>query len=250
MSSHRLPNDRIERYLTVIAEKRLCSSRSNWASYLAYLFDDVDFTGKRVLDIGGGEGVISFYAGAAGAADVICLEPEAAGSRDDMNRIFADLRDSLDFGIVNQVRGTFQEFDPADRKFGVVILHNSINHLEEDACTRILKDPAARDLYIAQFKRLYEMSAPGAQIVITDCARSNFFGLLGRRSPFAKSITWNLHQSPRTWAGLLRSAGFTQPRIRWTTFNRLGPVGAALLRNRLAAYMLTSRFALTVRKGS
>jgi 2-polyprenyl-3-methyl-5-hydroxy-6-metoxy-1,4-benzoquinol methylase len=44
------------------------------------LFRDIDFDGKRVLDIGGGDGVYSFYAAAMGAAEVVCLEPEAAGS--------------------------------------------------------------------------------------------------------------------------------------------------------------------------
>src|SRR5438067_4566581 len=44
------------------------------------LFRGVQFDGKRVLDIGGGDGIYSFYAAARGATEVMCLEPEARGA--------------------------------------------------------------------------------------------------------------------------------------------------------------------------
>ncbi len=239
---------RIEQYYDTMEEQSLCSSRENWRNYLNFLFDRVDFDERSVIDIGGGIGAISFFAGAAGASSVICLEPESSGSKDGMNKTFRTIQTDLDLPDVSLVNNTFQNFDPEGKSFDVVILHNSINHLDEEACTRILKDDDARETYITQFRRLYDMTNPGGDLVITDCSRYNLFGLIGRRSPFAPHITWDLHQSPSTWAKLLNRAGYVQPRIRWTTFNRLGSLMRILLSNRIAAYMLTSRFCLSMKK--
>jgi len=62
------------------------------------------------------------------------------------------------------------------------------------------------------------------------------------------TIQWYKHQSPRLWAKLLGDAGFTNPRIRWTSFNVLGRLGAAFLRNPLAAYLQVGHFCLTMNR--
>src|SRR5438105_1775838 len=59
------------------------------------LFCGVEFEGRRVLDIGGGEGVYSFYAAASGASEVVCLEPEAAGSIGGETDMFSRIRGQL-----------------------------------------------------------------------------------------------------------------------------------------------------------
>lgn len=239
--------DLVERYFDVVDEQGRCSSRRNWERYIAYLFDDVSFAGKAVLDIGAGNGLMGVYAACAGAEGVICLEPEAEGSRSGMTSGFEQLRGALAIGArVEMLNETFQAFDPAGRRFDVVILHNSVNHLDEPACTRLLEDEGAVATYLGLFRRIADLCTPGARLIITDCSRYNLFGLLGRRSPFARSITWTLHQSPEFWAGLLGRSGFERPRIRWTTFNRLGPVQRLILGNRVAAYLTTSRFYLSM----
>ncbi len=68
-------------------------------AYLKYLFEGVDLDNSRVLDIGGGNGVFSFYAALNGAEEVICLEPEEAGSRSSMQSKFERMSTSL--GLAN-----------------------------------------------------------------------------------------------------------------------------------------------------
>ena len=57
-------------------------------------------------------------------------------------------------------------------------------------------------------------------------------------------------QAPEVWAGLLTEAGFSSPRIRWSSFYQFRRPGRLLLGNRLAAYFLQSHFCLTMVKTS
>jgi len=69
-----------EAYFDHIVELRFFPSVKRLKFHLNFLFKDIDFKDKNVLDIGGGVGIHSFYAACMGARKVICLEPELAGS--------------------------------------------------------------------------------------------------------------------------------------------------------------------------
>jgi len=68
--------DFIHRYFNIVNKEQLYSSQNNLRFYLKYLFEKISFDNKRMLDIGGGAGLFSFYAACKGATEVICLEPE------------------------------------------------------------------------------------------------------------------------------------------------------------------------------
>ena len=51
-------------------------------------------------------------------------------------------------------------------------------------------------------------------------------------------IEWHTHQEPETWASLLAAAGFRDPSVRWSSFNRFYALGKALTANRAAAFFL------------
>ena len=81
-------------------------------------------------------------------------------------------------------------------------------------------------------------------MIVVDCAQRNFFGDLGIRNPFAPTIEWKIHQQPKFWSILLGSAGYTAPRNRWFTHNRIrGPV-RPLFANALCSYLYQSQFCL------
>jgi SAM-dependent methyltransferase len=216
-----------------------------YLTYVERLFEGVPLEGRSLLDVGGGSGLVSFYAALRGA-EVVCLEPAAAGSNPAMDDAFDLLENSLgNDAPIRLERQALQELR-SERRFDIILLHNSVNHLDEDACRRLRRDPAAWEVYVQLFRLLRDMTQTGGELIIADCARLNLFGMLHVRNPFAPAIVWPLHQQPETWAELAQQAGYASPRVRWNAMTRTGRVGRVLLSNRVGAFMTQSHFTLTL----
>jgi len=206
-------------------------------------------TGRRVLDVGGGAGALSFFALAGGAESVTCLEPAAGGSKPRIRERFATMAASLDpQGRVRQVSETFQSFSVPPSSFDVVLFHNSVNHLDESACERLRTSDVARRVYAEQFRRLYGLCASGADVLLSDTSSRNFFPAVGLKNPFTPTINWKLHQPPALWGRLLEAQGFEITSLRWISFGRLGSWGRRLLANPVGAFFTNSQFAVWLRK--
>ena len=239
-----------ERFLAICLQEGLTPNKEHLQLYLSqYLFKDVDFGAKSVLDIGGGAGTFSFYAAVKGARRVVCLEPELSGGRHGSVSKFERVRDKLSLENTTLQNVTFQDFDPGQQKFDIILLHNSINHLDEEACADLLRSKEARERYKLIFEKLNRISRKGTKLVIADCSRYNFFASLGFKNPFAKTIEWKKHQPPECWSRMLRDFGFEQIKIVWPPYYLLRPLARILLNNRLASYFLNSHFILSMEKG-
>lgn len=242
-------NGLINKYMSVVTRKGiLSSSKENLRFYLNYLFQDVSFIGKSMLDIGGGSGLYSFYGAIMGAKEVVCLEPELEGSTKGVLHRSKQLSASLSLSNVSLQPVRFQDFDADDQTFDIILLHNSINHLDEEAYIKLQYDDDARKRYKAILQKLSKVAAPGAKLIITDCSRHNLFASLGIRNPFAPTIEWHKHHSPEFWSSMLLNYGFVNPRVRWTSFSNLRRIGR-VFGNRFASYFLTSHFVLVMDRG-
>ena len=238
----------LENYFSAVIEEGLYPNRGNLQFHLNTLFKDITLENRRVLDIGGGRGLHSFYVACMGAKEVICLEPETKGSRSGTRETFRKLGEILGQDHVRFEPVTFQAFDPGGKQFDVILLHNSINHLDETACINLLDSEASRAIYLDIFSKLSSLTSDGAKLIVCDCSRYNVFALLRVRNPFAPTIEWHKHQAPEVWADLLSQVGFTNPSIRWTAFNTLRSLGKVLLGNKLLSYFLRSHFHFTMEK--
>jgi hypothetical protein len=127
-------------------------------------------------------------------------------------------------------------------------LHDSINHLDEQACINLLTDNDSYEKYQYICKKMYDIANNNAKLVVCDCSNSNFFASLRLINPFSRTIEWHKHQSPETWVSLLKEAGFIDPKIKWSSFNRLGNIGRFFLGNRFMSFFLQSHFCLIMRK--
>jgi hypothetical protein len=168
-----------------------------------------------VLEVGGGSGLLTLWAAVHGAR-VVCLEPESAGSTSGVGRLFAALRSCM--GATVDARMLSQTLDDhlarSERRFDVVVMANTVNHLDEHHCSRLHSDASARATYLALLGRLYDRINAGGYLLLTDCSRSNLFNDVGLRSPFMPTIEWDKHQSPYLWDSLLQEVGFQRARIQ------------------------------------
>ena len=238
----------LEDYLSAVIKERLYPNSGNLQFHLKTLFKGIALENRRVLDIGGGSGLHSFYAACMGAKEVVCLEPEMEGSRSGMEAKFRKLSGILGYDQAKFEPVTFQAFDPAEKQFDTILLHNSINHLDEIACINLLSDETSKAIYMDIFLKLSSLASGGAKLIISDCSRYNFFALLRIKNPFAPTIEWHKHQAPEVWVDLLNQVGFVNPRVRWTSFNTLRSPGRVLLGNKLLSYFLRSDFRFTMEK--
>ncbi len=235
-------------YATVV-RKGIYTSESALEYHLNFIFQGVDFTGKRMLEIGGGAGVYSFYAASRGAKEVVCLEPEGAGSSASISELFDNFRKELKLDQVVRLGLTFQEYEPQGRLFDIVLLYNSINHLDEWACEHLNEEEKAERMYGELAEKMRGMMVSGGMLILCDCSRYNFFAEIGIRNPLARQIEWKKHQPPERWADLLGEAGFINPCIRWTSCKRLKGLGSIFLGHKAVSYFLTSHFCLGMEAG-
>lgn len=238
----------MQRFLQAVQDHAMWSTAARLRTYGKYLYSDIDLNGVRLLDIGGGSGVFSLYAAASGAARVLCLEPEAAGSLKGKREKFAQVAQDSGITGVEMRPDTLQEFDPGDERFDVVLLHASINHLDEDACIRLRRDQAAREVYRKLFATMAELIAPGGHLLMTDCTPHNLWPALGLKNPMAPWIEWHKHQPPEVWRDLGEEVGLRHCCLRWSSLNTLGAAGRVLLGNRLGAYLTIGAFRLHMRR--
>ena len=143
---------------------------------------------------------------------------------------------------------TLQSFENSAGGFDLILLHNSVNHLDEEACIRLRQDPAARATYAALFRKLAQLMSPGAHLLITDGTPQNLWPMLHLRNPFAPTIEWHKHQPPEMWRDLAVQAGLRHCCLRWTSPSSFGKMGRLLLGHRLGAFLTLGAFRLHLRK--
>lgn len=215
---------------------------------MSFLYDGIDFTGKSVIDIGGGMGLHSLYAAAHGAASVLMIEPEGDGGHQSMIANFNSLRDAMGFDNVELLVGIMQDFDPAGKTYDIILIQDAINHFDEPACVTLTTDPESRNRYEKIFASIAALLKPGGKLIMSDCSSKNFFDAIGMEAPYAKEIEWEKHQPPGVWADVARPHGLELTKVRWSSPTRFGDWGKKLFGNALAAWFFTSHFVMTLTK--
>lgn len=206
-----------------------------------YIFRDIDLTNKSILDVGGGNGIASFFATSFGdRCRSLVVDPIDDGSNSlmldqysKMNQLFAS---KVDF-----FKGYTSELT-VHEKFDVIIMHNSINHVGENIVSQLAVNEKARSEYKELLKDILKFSNPGTLLIIADCARKNFWGDFNLPNPVAPTIEWILHQQPEVWSDMLAELGCMHSSTQWTARREFKGIGRYLLANRYCSYMLNSHF--------
>jgi len=243
-------NELLDKFFDLVSQEGLYSKKEHLRFHVEYLFKNTIFDNKIMLDIGSGTGLFSFYAACNGAKKVICIEPKTEGYNPGSIKKFMKLRSALQLlDIIELEETTFQNFNSGHKKFDILLLHGSINHLDENACINLQNDFHAIESYKKIFEKLYNISNKEAKLIILDASRSNFFAKLHLTNPLSPNIEWHKHQTPEYWAKLLQESGFCNPEIRWTTIPPLYSIGRILFSNKIANYFTGWGFCLIMHKG-
>jgi len=237
-----------EQFFNLAISLGLYSNKERLATHIRFLFGDKELFGNQILDIGGGSGLLSFYAASQGA-DVVCLEPENDGSTQGMTSIFKNFKMQFTqcLGEVTLKSNTLQDF-ATRKRFQLVLAANSINHIDEKATEQLHESIVAKKSFKIYFEKIHKLMKPNGSLIITDCSRRNFFNDLGLKSPLMPTIDWEKHQSPETWIEIIEEAGFEKSNLKWSTPNSLGAFGQSFLSSRLVAYFTLSHFRIVSRK--
>lgn len=237
---------RIQEYFAIVEAEGVQRSLPNFKFYLNYLFRDVSFTGKSVLDIGSGSGYMGFYAACRGASELVCLEPETDGANPTLNKIFSQFQSRLPDAEVVKFPQTIQDYQ-GKKSFDMILMHNSINHVIE-GCPDLRRDPMLQERARQVFAKVFGLCKRGACLLIVDNSRYHAFQLLGMKHPLVPHVGWRHHETPAFWIDLLKQVGFERKHLRWGSLNTLRGPGRLFMNNSLAAYILGLPFILTVRK--
>ena len=240
----------VDDFFDLAIQKKLISNKSNQNFYLNYLFENIQLQDKTLLDVGGGIGYHSFYAAVNGAKKVVCLEPESDGSRSGMIDKFNEFKSALLQHLpIEHLPITLQTYkEQVADKYDIVLMHSSINHLDEQACINLLRDKNSYTIYKNLIRSVFDIMKPGGYLIVTDCSCNNFFNSIGAKCPFSPTIEWHKHQKPSTWTKLFRSIGFKNPKITWNSPNGYGQLGRFFMGNPVMSYFYNSHFKITVQK--
>ena len=216
------------------------------------LFQSIDVVDKSIVDIGGGSGVFSLAALTLGASKVTVVEPESDGSESAKGSAarFMLLSGQLS-GNASFFPGTLSEYVTHLRSDGnlhsadIIILHNTINHIDEGSVVSLDESKSARENYIICLSDLALIARHKSTLIVSDCAPSNFFRTCGLSNPFMPTIEWDKHQPPNVWSSIFKEIGWNVTQLTWTYPNSLS-WAHRLLRNKWAAYMLLSHFRMVM----
>lgn len=244
-----LPGNKIKIYFDNISKYGYYKLNiKNLESYINYLYKGIDFHDKNCLDIGGGFGLYSIFSELLGAKKTIILEPELAGSNNKNKEKFLKLKNELNLKNTYLINKSLQKFNYKSDYFDIILLHNSINHLDESACKKLKFDASAREIYKNILEKIDELSNKNCELIICDCSRYNIFNILGLKNPLAKTIEWEKHQSPKLWERLFNEFGFMNSDIRWLPPKPLRAIGRKLFGNKYISFFLNSYFCIKMKK--
>lgn len=214
-------------------------SPARYVARAKFIFDTLELKNKKVLDIGCGKGGLLAWAALQGAAFALGLEPEEAGVVAGSYATLEKVISTLSLNTVEISRSTLDDYAFSDR-FDIVILYNVINHLNERAVIDLHSNPDSRNIFLGIAKKIRSVTAANGILILADAARSNLWGDLGVKSPFARTLEWRKHQNPAVWRTLFESIGFRMLDLRWSQHYLLRKWSS----NFLMRYVTSSHFVM------
>ena len=243
-------------YVTTFqAYKSLCSLNlyfkpRNLLNHIEYVFGDYDFKGKRVLDVGGGAGLLRFWSLPNGASSsAVLLEPELEGctlgiiSSIQINAHALRVEDKF-----VHLRTTIQDYLASHSgitAFDFIVYANSVNHINEHTVENFFLEPTIRNFHIDHFRQLAKITTvTNTRLFLTDYSCYNFFDNLPPTNLLEPAIEWIKHLSPSDWMQVLEEVSFSNFVMKWFSPNSPSWI-SPFVSNKIVNYLTFSFFSLS-----
>lgn len=212
-----------------------------------YIFEGIDLRDKTLLDLGGGNGIASFFAyHKEKSCKCTVVDPYLDGSHDQMRLQFNNLSKFNDNAVT--LHNDYVDTLPENSKFDLILMHNSINHIGEDIVCDIDTNKDSQIEYSRRLAKILDRAKSNATIIVADCSSKNLWNDLKIKNILAPTIDWNLHKPPSVWQKLIEDLRCEHIRTKWTARREFLLLGKLLLSNRFASYMINSSFVSIYKK--
>ena len=139
-----------------------------------YIYKDLDLDGKKILDIGGGNGIASFYAlNLSPDCSAWVVDPIVEGSNNLMFEQYDSMKQNYDAERINFHRDYVDTLlDP--NAFDIIVMHNTINHIGEDILKDISCNNEAYSEYVSRLKTILDRLSSDGVLIVSDCGSRVF----------------------------------------------------------------------------
>jgi SAM-dependent methyltransferase len=184
----------------------------NFEYHFNQQFKGIDFTNKKILEIGCGKGFLSLYIACfMNPLEIISLdEAEGEGSEKDVLDLLSDNINLLGLTNLMIVKSDILNYHNYSY-FDIIISNNALHHVCEHGLLK--HDIRARQKYIKIFQHLYNLNKPNSTLTIFEYSRNSVWRYLPNNK--FKDIEWSLHPTKTEWINVIKSAGY---KIKVTKF--------------------------------
>lgn len=216
-------------------------------------FGTLDFSGKRILEIGAGNGLYACCVASLHADHLVAIEPEMDGSRNTSIDIFKQGIEKLNLHNIEFHPVAMQAYAAPAASFDLIYMLTVINHLDETHVQTLDQDEHSREVFRNLLQPVYDWLKPRGMLVISDNTNTHAYRSLLRlgvlkKHPFVPQIEWEKHQPPQVWGKLLESIGFTSIQYHWATLWRYPWIPRFLCDNVVAAHLYSGVFVLRAQR--